>query len=209
MPARARSCCLFILLLPPARSLPLASPALWPRLSPAGPSPAGSKETDVHKQNGCHGCCSTHRAGSPKQDSMGYSGSLRNRPLLDAHPAMVSALGVILSSSHTQALNKSGSLFHCGMYTHTIKAPLHPFHSSLGNMLGFLSPSSFYPSFSAKLQLPKLQYFSTHSSNHDGSLSSTFCFGLLSLLWTFSDNPNHGNNFPFTIHPVPSFHICS
>lgn len=45
---------------------------------------------------------------------------------ITAHPAVASALGFIPLSSRTQTLGKSGSLIHCKMYTHTIKAPLHP-----------------------------------------------------------------------------------
>lgn len=64
------------------------------------------------------------------------------RPFLAAHPAAASALGVI-AFSLTQALDKTGSLFPCKIYTHTVKASLLPFHLSLGNRLTFLSPSFF------------------------------------------------------------------
>lgn len=78
----------------------------------------------------------------PKQDSTGYNDRLSYRPFLAAHPAVASALGV-LAFSLTQALDKTGSLFPCKIYTHTVRASLRPFHLSLGNRLTFLSPSFF------------------------------------------------------------------
>lgn len=64
--------------------------------------------------------------GPPRQDSTGYNHWLPSRPFLAAHPTLALAVGVI-PFSRTQTLDKSVSRFHCKMYTHAIKAPLHPF----------------------------------------------------------------------------------
>lgn len=142
------------------------------------------------------------------------------------------ALGAFLSC--TQALDKSGFLFHCKMH-HTLSRH----HCTFSFQPWEIRLSSFYlgffPFLFSKVAAAKL-YFVTCFSNHGKSIKSLFhvslsshprvcswllsflcstfvklslpfCLGLLFQLWTFPDSLVCGSNFPFTIHLIRSFHM--
>lgn len=198
---------------------------------PAVPSPAGLKESDVHKQKECHGSFSAHWAGFPTQDSTGYNDWLHYSPSCCGLSSGIHSL--VLSHPDPWQIWLPHSLQN--VHTH-YQGTIVPYRSSLRNRLLFLLPSFFLLSFLAKSQLPNLLYFPVHSSNHSRSIKSlypaslsshprvcswllsllcstllklslTFCLGLFSQLWTFPDNPVCRSNCPFTIYPVPSFYV--